>query len=275
MVRSFMILVGGISLLVPRVALAVGGSISDGDAIFTYSNSAAVVGAVDYMPDGGGAADDQLTQNWWWYRITSGQGPIHEAPLSWPPATESYMGNTAILGGSELGLFSWTLTAVLDDMAAPGTAEVSQTLEITNITNDETLDIVIFNYADYQVGADANFDFVVSVGPSEVEFGDTLQPLRRATLAGVPPFAGNFEVADAATLLASLNDLTITQPMNNFPGSPGDLAVVVEYPTLPSLSPGGMVSVAELLPVAFLPEPATGALLMVGAAALLRRRRAG
>lgn len=242
------------------------GVITDGNATWAYT-SPVTPGLADYEPDSGGAPDDQMVQNWWWYRITSGPGTApFESPLSWPPSSQTYVGNTAILSQSE-PFFDWELEVILDDDPMVGTAIVSETLTVEN-TSGLPIEITIFNYADFQVGGDNLDDFAVALGSGHVGFIDD-NPNFTAELDGVS--AGGYIVGDASTVLGSLNDGTTTTTDPMIPSGPGDLAAAVQYQM--SVSPGGMISVAELLPVAFFPEPATVALLLMGAAAISRRRR--
>lgn len=267
MIRTIIVLIGGVALAAPAAARAQG-VITDGNARWEYNNAPGTPGSADFEPDSGGAADDNLVQNWWWFRITSGPGAsTFETPLIWPPSSQSYVGNVATLGDSQAGLDWEIVTTLLDDPMA-GNALVTESLTLTNTTT-ETLELRVFNYADFNVGADALDDTSVLLGPADLGFIDDLA-LATAGLEGVG--ATGFQVGSPATLLGLLNDLTIFTPDNDpAPMGPGDLAGVVEYDF--SISPGGMVTLDELLRVNFLPEPATAALLLLGGAGLLRRRR--
>jgi hypothetical protein len=267
MIRNLIIMIG-LTVLISPLAARAQGVITDGDARWEYNNAPGTPGSADFEPDSGGVSDDDLVQNWWWFRITSGPGAgLVETPLAWPPSSQSYVGNVATLSDSQSGL-DWEIVTTLLDDPQVGNALVSEALTLTN-TTAATLELRVFNYANFDVGADALDDTSVLLGPADLGFIDDLA-LDTAGLEGVG--ATGFQVGDPATLLGFLNDLTIFTPDNDpTPMGPGDLAGVVEYDI--SISPGGMVTLDELLRVSFVPEPATAALLLLSGAVGLRRRR--
>jgi hypothetical protein len=238
------------------------GTITHGNAAFRF-NPGATQGSADFFPDGIGTTD-HLFQNWWWFRV---DGAPSETPMNWPPSSQSYVGNTAILGAAAPGgQFSWELELELTDGAAPGQASVVEWMSITNLSTFAPLSLALYNYVDYDMGGSPGGDSATLIGPTEMEITDGSDFAR---FVGVG--ADAYQVTSWSTLRAALLDGGVTQLSDTgLPFGPGDFTGAFQWNlTVPA---GETVRVREDLLVNMVPEPASFCLLTLGSLALLRRR---
>ncbi len=141
------------------------GTVTDGDASFTYVgfDNGSCADRVSFVPGTVGSTVDVAWQNWWWLGING--APESQLPT---PSTQSYVGDTATLSFSSIGIsgLDATLIGRVIDGAVDNAANWQEELTIFNGSpNPVTLDV--FQYADIEVGGTYNGDLADRVAPGD------------------------------------------------------------------------------------------------------------
>lgn len=239
------------------------GVIADGDAIFEFKDST-TPGLCDFMPDGV-AGGDYMFQNWWW--IYAGD----VLPISWPPNSEDYTGNTATLSGSN-GPFIWTLTLELTDGATPGEAVLAETLLVANGT-PQTSPLHMYAYSDIDAGgtyggdeAILESDNILVTDVATAEYAELTYGA--STIAGVTTAYQVGEFSDIRDLLSGGSVVTLDN--SGLPFGPGDFTGAFQWGTMLL---GGWNAEFHRTTTLGVPEPGTLALLLAGVTVTVLRRR--
>jgi hypothetical protein len=240
------------------------GTISDGNATFTY-NSGTTPGSANFRPEGG-TSTDHFFQDWWWWRVNGVS--TAENRMQWVPSSQSYVGNTAMLGHSQ-ALFDWDLTVVLDDGGAAGQAGVVQTMELTN-TSASPISLSIFHYLDVDVQATTTDSATINAGLDRMTITDT----SGSFVEFYSPGADRYQATSFSTLRTALDNATIGDLTNTgLPFGPGDFTGAFQWDG--TIAAGESVTLYSGVAInqTAIPEPATLGLLALGGL-MIRRRRA-
>jgi len=258
-----------LTVLVVVLALAVLASVAHAGIMLESGNAAAVVNTDDVagLTSWTVGGTEYLGRQWFWYRLgtSGGEHPLDDLSLMMHVAADldgdgrdealalSYAG-----GGLQVDL-----TYILSGGDDAGSASLSETVRLRN-TGTETLDVHFFQFADFNLGGDADNDTVHIGGGNTAEQSDGLF----LSEVSVAPAADHFQADAAANLLALLGDGAPTT-LDDAPGPvTGDVASAFQWDA--DLAPGDSLVLSENKHV--VPEPATLLLLVGGSAALLRRR---
>ncbi len=249
-------------------------SITDGDSMFGMAASAlgAPGGNANRTGTGGGfaanftvdgSATDHLFQNWWWYRV--GNGTREHAFSNF--VSQSGVGNNHTLNYAEVDGVSASINYAIQDQGIG--AIVTQRVVLTNTSTAGPQTINLFNYADFDVGGTAGSDSAVFNGVNRMRITDAGGAF--AEFEGVG--ASAYQVTTFATLRTLLSN-GVVDNLNNtgMPFGPGDWTGAFQWSF--NLNPGESVTVIERLSVnTAVPTPGAAALLALGGAFGLRRRR--
>lgn len=256
-----------------------GGSLTDGNAVYTQGAAPTSVGSTgptaDFRPEGP-TTTDHLFQMWWWYRVS---GDSRERPFGsytdgtrTISGTSNYSGNTAVYtwtvadSGGDLFLARWT--KVLNDGTHTGEAYLSQTFQVTNLTSS-ALDLSLFMYADIDLNGSGANDSATLVAPGLIQITDGGSIF--AEMLGVG--ASAYQVLPFAALRALLTNTSVDNFNNTgLPFGPDDFTGGFQWNL--NIPAGQTVSINASL--AAIPEPhvmALAGLGMIGGAAAYSRRR--
>lgn len=215
-------------LLVAAPASWAIGTVTDGDASFSYSTSfdnSTCSERVTFVPGTVGGAPDVAWQIWWWLGVDG----AHEEQLP-PPTTETYVGAVATLGFTALGGLPGldaTLVGTVRDGAGDNQASWLEQLTISNQSGASvTLDLL--HYADIEVGGTFANDTATLDGPGFIRIVDQVVPGVFEEYRALAPTA--FQVNTYRGLCDSLNDLNPTDLADSgLPFGPGDFTGAWEW----------------------------------------------
>jgi hypothetical protein len=272
------------SLFVPASLLLVAGAygqsmITSGTSSFGWSNAtdADISGAtVRTGATGGGnvtftdqGSSDQLFQQWWWYRVNGVDS--REFALS-NLTGKTVSGNHMVLNYAETEGFSAAVDYTLTNQGA--NALLTATVFITNTsTSGSQLNMSFFDYFDFDMNTSGGDDSatLVSDNPAlRMRIGDSGGPMS-AEYRAIDGVA--YQVATYSTIRTFLADAS-TNNLNStgLPFGPGDFTGANQWNF--TLNPNEQIAIQTSMVLTPVPEPATMAVLGLGALALIRRRRA-
>lgn len=248
-----------------------GGTITDGNATYTLvGNFDSNLGNGTFTTDTGGL--DQLFQNNWYYRA-AGQGMRVMSSLDSP--TQSYVGDTATLFWNNTGTsgnrFDAQLVMKIVDGASPGSAQVIQTMTITN-RNVGALTLNVFNLVDLDVSGTVSDNASLLAGdPTNIRFTD----VSTSDYGDFRGFGANrYQIGTGSTLRNLLGGVGLVDLSNSGTASNADANGAFQW--ILTLGAGGSASFTSTFAINTVAVPTPGALALLGIAGVVgtRRRRA-
>jgi len=223
---------------------------------------------------------NHLYEQWFWYRVgdSGGEEPLHPLDMVGIPLTDDLDGDgddDAVDVAYSVAGLNISLRFVLVG-GAPGseTSTVVETIVVTNATPD-TLDVHFFQYADFDLWDDAEFDSVEILGDPKNTAVQWEAPLYVAetvvTGAGDAPThyeAGTWD--DLPSIWERLEDDDPTV-LKDVAGPIEDTDAVWAFQWDKTLGPGDSLVISK--DKIIMPEPATLALMGAGMAITLAARR--
>ncbi|MGE3109240.1 MAG: hypothetical protein AB7G11_04545 [Phycisphaerales bacterium] len=226
-----------------------GGTITDGDAVFTQGDSPTTVtstGPLANMRTLGATGTDHVFQNWWWYRVDG----VDTREVPFMNATSAvWSGNTGTVTFTTPN-FDAVMTYVVTDNGT-NAAMVVASMSVTN-TSGGPISLQLFNYQDYDLAGSATGDSAVLVSPNNIritEAGNTI-------IGGfIGAGATNYQVSTFATVRGLLTNTTVDNFNNSgLPFGPGDFTGGYQWSL--QLDAGASTSVSAMLTLD--PPPPTG-----------------
>ncbi len=269
----------GLSLTAP-------GLISDVTAQFvtlTDNNSRAVIdpnsaaGMKNWsiqMPNG--EWQNQLNQQWFWFRV----GQNAEQPINAiSPASVIQYNSRSMASTYANALLSVKIDYLLSGgVVGSGVSDIAETITINNLSSS-LLAFTFFQYSDFNLEGTPGGEFIALGKNFRNYFNEAVQ-VKVGTQIGLTetvttPGANRGEAAVWGDTLAKLND-GVASDLSNVAGpvGPGDVTWALQWNF--NIPAGGSVIISKdkYLQVPVIPEPTTFALVSLGLAALLVRRRA-
>lgn len=222
-----------------------GGTIADGDAVFTMAYSPNVntgIGAAsaDLRLDGA-TGTDNIYQSWWWYRVNGAD--TREYCLS--DASEWHwggdMGTQDFTTPSFTAHAEWRVSSI-----GVNTARVTASLTIQN-TTAAPLDLAIFHYQDFDFAGTTFGDTATLVAPNTIQITEPSAPAPYNALLAYyqAPDADAFQVTVWATLRGLLTNTTVDNLANTgLPFPAGDWTGGFQFNRIIPAGQGATVRVA-------------------------------
>lgn len=238
------------------------------------------VGITDWYVDG----VNHLYQQWFWYRIgeTGGEQPVHELPTTVYVATNTGgdpNNDHLVIHQEQANVISIEVSYdLIGGSHGSQSASMTETITITNLAS-YTQDIHFFQYCDFDLdeaafkGPGGDDDYVVIVGGNAAKQGAESYSASEAVVTTAPT---HYEVAVYPDQLDSLNDLDPTL-LSDFAGplGPDDVTWAFEWDV--SLAAGQSLTIGKIKTISpdvfYVPEPSMVLLVIIGAGALMGRRR--
>jgi len=229
-----------------------GGTITDGDVIFTQGNSPSGTGGstgtgpLADMKTLGASGADHVFQNWWWYRVEG----VDTREFALADATSgSWVGNTGTINYT-LPNFSAVLTYVVTDTGT-NAGRVVTSLVVRNTTANP-ITVHLYNYHDFDLQPNLGDDQAILTGPNSIRVFDV-----GGTIRG--QYIGTGASAYAVAAFATLRDLLTNTAVNTLgntglPFGPGDFTGAFQWDV--TLAPDQSATVSATFALA--PPPATG-----------------
>ena len=215
---------------------------------------------------------NQLVQQWFWFRV----GNNAEASINTiSAATFSQPDARSLNSTYDNGAYGVTISYLLTGFSpGSGVSDIAETISIINHTA-APLDFHFFQYSDFDLGGPGND--TIQLGKNlRGQFNEAAQsdPGVALTETVVTPGANHGEAAFFNSTLLKLNNAVADNLSDALgPVGPGDVTWALQWDF--SIAPGSSVGISKdkYLHILAIPEPSAIALLAVGAALVLRRRR--
>ena len=240
-----------------------GFTISDGDVFMTQAdspttNTATAVNGAQFRVNGG-AGTNHAFESWWWFRVNN---DTREFNLANAAGTTSG-GNSA---STTWNMSGWDAT--LRYLVTDTGSESGHLLQEMVVTNTGSVPMVLnmFNYADFDMAGTFGGDNATLAGNTLTITDGTWQN----AYTGVG--ANNYQVNEFALLRTQLTNATAENFSNTgAPFGPGDFTGGFQW--IMTLDIGQSMNLTTTWQIQNVPEPSTIAVLVIGAGALLLRRR--
>lgn len=208
---------------------------------------------------------DQLFQQWYWFRV--GNGPERSIDtISAPIVNQTGLNSVTITYTANTWSMDLFVTLV-GGTNGSGTADVSEIVRITN-RGTSALDFHLFEYDDFDIGGTFGNDTATRLDASSIRQSDGLT----SVTVGAVPAASHWQIAEVPTVFDILDDgLASNLSDSGSPTGPGDVAFGFQWDA--TVAAGGSWIMSKNKVVSTVPEPATMAVLGLGAAFLARRRK--
>ncbi len=246
--------------------------ITDGTSSFGWTSSTGLSGAANHTGTGGGTnavftangSADQAFQEWWWYRANGVS--TREFALSTQSAGPVVSGNNMVLSYQEAEGFSSVITYTINNIA--GKARVTGTNLIKN-TGTNALDLDFFNYIDWDMAGTAASDNATLLNSNPALRMSVSEGLMLGEYRTLD--ADNYQIGAFSGVRTLLTNTTVDNFNNTTPSFNGDFTGGVQWHF--TLNPGEAIALQTTRTLSTVPEPASMAVLGLGIAAILRRRR--
>ncbi len=207
---------------------------------------------------------DQLFQQWYWFRIgnTAERTIDSGAALS----VSGLTANTATITYIHSSVrFDLTFTLV-GGVAGSGTADVSEIMRVTNLTN-QVLDLHLFEYDDFDLDGTFGGDSAVRLDPSSIRQSDAIS----SVTVGAVPAASHWQIGAVPSIFDAIEDgVATTLSDSGSPFGPGDASFAMQWDVSMNSHSSFLMSKNKI--VTAVPEAASMAILGLGTVGLLRRR---
>jgi len=240
-------------------------NLTSGNSVVAINSSGANAGMNNWSVDG----FNTLGLQWFWYRTTGMTSERSIDALSGPTITptSTHQSRISYSDGSFLVSVDYNLNG---QAAGSGASTLNETISIQNLTSTAQT-FTFFQYSDFNLGGAPGDS--VSIGKDiHGLFGNALQtngPIRLAE-SSITPGANHAEASIFPSTYASLTNNTVTTLNDTTHAGPGNATWAFEWDI--SLAAGGSFGISKVLDVQ-VPEPSIGALIGIGAAVLVVRRR--
>jgi hypothetical protein len=267
------------------VGVLASASVASADVTLTDGNSTLSInpssssGVNSWLVEG----QQQLFTQWFWYRVGevgAGTREYSIDTLSAPTVTSSANSATISYIGSD---FDLSVTYNLGGgVGGSGQSTLNEDILIVNKTGS-LLDLQFFQYSDFDLAGNAENDSVQMV-PTNSPFMLAIQwdgdiQLQEEIDDGegtvtLNPFASRGAINENSTIYTSLQDSAVTDLSTTVGGivGPGDVEFAFQWDLAIAANDSVTISKIKTLNVTVIPEPATGALSLMGLTLLAIRR---
>lgn len=212
---------------------------------------------------------NQLRQHWLWYRIGDANGQTSLGSL--PYTIEDQLSRSIVLQFTDPGgRFTLEISYQLaGGQAGSLVSGLTEGIKVNN-TSGSTLDLHLFEYANFDLSGDPNGDTATMKNSNTVDQTKLSTTwLCEASVTGQS--VSHYEAALYPTTLNRLNSGSPIALLDSNQAGPGDATWAIEWDV--DLGPSGSLILSKAMTISPAPEPGTVALLALGAVGVLCRRR--
>lgn len=264
--------------LVVASACAVNFSTNAADVVLTSGNSSAIVSPTSSAGMYNWTVDNlnQLNRQWFWYRL-GGVGP--EATIDTIGAPVVAHPSASVLGATYYGNgFNLSINyELLGGLPGDGNSDITETITVNN-TSGNPLDFHFFQFSDFNLNI-PGVSGPDSVTISDDGFGGFYRALQTKGTIGISetidtPSANHAMAGDPSSILALLNDGSATT-LNGPLTYTGDAAWALQWDVTIGAGDSLIVLKDKKITIGPIPEPSSLALIGLGLAGFIIRRRRG